>query len=94
MLYVRRGSSVAHELGYYALGQAGVRFFGERGRAERAANKFAVALLMPERDLRRLWEEYGCNVGFRGGYFVRRPRSERAGVEGEVRKVAFKTSVS
>ena len=21
-------------------------------------------LLLPARDLRRLWEEYGCNVGF------------------------------
>lgn len=65
MLVVRRRFSVAHELGHYALGQAGVQFFGERGRVERAANRFAAALLMPARPLRRLWEEYGCNVGFR-----------------------------
>lgn len=65
MRYVRRRFSIAHELGHYALGQAGVQFFGERGRAERAANRFAAALLMPARELRRLWEEYRCNAGFR-----------------------------
>jgi Zn-dependent peptidase ImmA (M78 family) len=48
MRYVRRRFSVAHELGHYALGQAGVQFFGERGRAERAANAFAAKLLMPK----------------------------------------------
>lgn len=57
MIYVRRRFSVAHELGHYALGQAGVQFFGERGRAERAANKFAAALLMPADDVERLWDK-------------------------------------
>jgi Zn-dependent peptidase ImmA (M78 family) len=65
MIYVRRRFSVAHELGHYALGEAGVQFFGERGRVERAANRFAAALLMPNRELRRSWNEYGCNAGFR-----------------------------
>ncbi len=55
MRYVRRRFSVAHELGHYALGQAGVQFFGERGRAERAANRFAAALLMPTAELISFW---------------------------------------
>jgi len=65
MLIARRRFSVAHELGHLALGKAGVQFFGERGRAERAANRFAAALLMPADPLKRLWHEYGCNAGFR-----------------------------
>jgi Zn-dependent peptidase ImmA (M78 family) len=64
MHYERRRFSVAHEIGHYALGQAGIQFFGERGRAERAANRFAAALLMPEHDIERLWRDFGCDIGF------------------------------
>ena len=42
MLIVRRRFSVAHELGHYALGQASVQFFGDRGSSERLANAFAT----------------------------------------------------
>jgi len=36
-----------------------------RGRAERAANRFAAALLMPEAEVLRLWREYTSNAEFR-----------------------------
>jgi len=57
MRYVRRRFSVAHELGHYALGQAGVQFFGECGRAERAANRFAARLLMPKSVVVSFWSD-------------------------------------
>jgi Zn-dependent peptidase ImmA (M78 family) len=55
MLIVRRRFSVAHELGHYGLGQAGVQFFGRYSKSERLANIFAARLLMPRPVVISIW---------------------------------------
>jgi IrrE N-terminal-like domain len=50
----RRRFTIAHELGHIALDHHGVVFmFGEGQQQERAANRFAAEVLMPEKMIRR-----------------------------------------
>jgi Zn-dependent peptidase ImmA (M78 family) len=65
---VRRRFTIAHELGHFFLEHEGRRFAepsDENPPQERAANRFAGALLMPEDWLRTAWNDYRDNPDHR-----------------------------
>jgi len=84
----RRRFTIAHELGHFFLEHAGRRFAepsSDDPPQERAANRFAAALLMPEDWLRAAWEDYRDNPDHRPDIIA-----EMFGVSAEALKVRLK----
>jgi Zn-dependent peptidase ImmA (M78 family) len=84
----RRRFTIAHELGHFFLGHEGRRFAepsSDDPPQERAANRFAAALLMPENWLRAAWEDYRDNPDHRPDIIA-----EMFGVSVEALKVRLK----
>ncbi len=64
---VRQRFTIAHELGHIVMPHKSkyyICFPGRNKAMERAANRFAAELLMPEPMTRRLWEKYSSNPEF------------------------------
>jgi Zn-dependent peptidase ImmA (M78 family) len=84
----RRRFTIAHELGHFFLEHEGRRFAepsDENPPQERAANRFAAGLLMPEDWLRAAWDDYRDNPDHRPDIIA-----EMFGVSSEALKVRLK----
>lgn len=84
----RRRFTIAHELGHFFLEHEGRRFAepsNDNPPQERAANRFAAALLMPEDWLRAAWEDFRDNPDHRPEIVA-----EKFGVSAEALKVRLK----